>query len=499
MRVTLDWDKPEIRDLHLQDARDHARQAKISARFDAPRPTEYWQSSGGEGFHFIEYDAVGRSYNDALDLREELGDDKLRLSLDAARLRHGSPFFQVLYHMKGINPRQTPPFSTDKRASLIERRNAAEGPVEFMRETEDGRRVLDYPAMFDALHVAAGHDTKADTMRAIRARFKVYRRGGGRTVDAPEGTRASARAYDLANGRRTPYPAERAALVTLVSTEVLGEGLPDWGRLWSDLAATDAYSNPRGDDRTAVLKAVQERAEAVDRHRPRFDPPTDTTPSQRAYDLKNGRRPWHPAEMAALYELAVEGGTIGEDLLAPLPDRTTLHEYFSVPNLGEFDGDSFERDEGESEWEPVNIRVGWWGPPTLADLGERTEDVPDMAALKAVEDELSSKVREILSPGTLDVNRTGDGISVEKRRPLDVDETIANRNTLRDKNDLPPSIDDPLDYIPVEMIWYEDGYGAEEWVLRGLIDPAVAKRMADTGTTQALQFEAVLKDTRGWW
>lgn len=499
MRVTLDWDKEEIRDLHLEDARDHARQATIGGRFDAPRPTEFWQSSGGEGYHFIEYGAVGRDYNACLDLREELGDDKLRLSLDSARLRHGSPFFQVLYHMKGINPRQTPPFSTDKRAALIERRNAAEGPVEFMTEDEDGTRVLDYPAMFRAIQLSAGHDTDAETMRTIRARFDVYRRNGGRTVDAPTGTKARQRAYDLVNGRRTPYPAERAAMVELISAEVLGEGLPDWDRLWSDLAATDRYDNPRGDDRTAVMRAIQDRADRVDRYRPRFDPPTDTQPSARAYDLKNDRRPWHPAEMAALYELAVEAGIIGEDLLAPLPDRTTLHEFFSVPNLGDLTPQGFERDEGESEWEPVNVRAGWWGPPTLAELGERTEDRPDMEALKAVEDAVARKALDVLSPGTIDLSRTGDGLSVEKRRPLEVDETIANRNTLRDKNDVPPSIDDPLEYIPVEVIWYEDGYGGVEWVFRGLVDPEVAKRMADRDTTQPLQFAAILKDSRGWW
>lgn len=91
MRLTLDWDNESALDNHYHDVRD--------------RPTfgsNPWQlrySSGPDGFHYVEWDAVG-TWADLVALREQHGDDPKRLRLDKKRHALGSPFLSVLYTTK---------------------------------------------------------------------------------------------------------------------------------------------------------------------------------------------------------------------------------------------------------------------------------------------------------------------------------------------------------------------------------------------------------------
>ena len=465
MRIALDWDGEDIREMHEDEALAHARglgQQRLGTGDlpEPPRPAELWRSSGGDGYHFIEFGGA-RGYRNALDLREEFGDDRLRISLDSDRLDEGSPFYSVLYNAKRISATDTPPFDTTERAALIDRFHAATGPVEFVA---NGR--FDYASAFRGVLDAGGYDSRTELLRVLRERFDRFRRGS-RTISAPTDTRASARAYDLINGRRTPHPAERAALVGLVHEVVLSQEIPDFrdyiGRL-SDMAD---YSGA-----TDVLRAARDRMEETARNRD-VDVPTDTRASARAYDLANGRRSAHPAERVALFELAAEAGLVGEDRLEGYPRRTTIHEYAQAADLGE----DFDLDVGESKRYNINMRVGWQGPPGLKPVGEATDTIPDLLALKGVLDALSSEVRGILAPGPLEASgRLSEPISLEKERRIDPDEVGANRRTLMsDPNDVPGDVRDAFRFVVWEVIVWKEGMRQIEWVARGLTDPENAR------------------------
>lgn len=494
MRVTLDWDSEAIRNIHEEDALARVGIApgdQQTLNTDDARPAELWQSSGGEGYHFIEF-GTDLSIGDT-SVRERLGDDRLRISLDTDRLREGSPFVQVLYHAKEITTRDRPPFDTDKRAIRLESFNVDRGAAEYV----DGGRFA-YEAAFGDVFNRRDHDNRARFMREIRGEFDRFERGN-RTLYAPTGTDATKRGYELASGRRSPYPSERAALLGLLY-DGLDADEPDPGDLLDRLAETERFGN-----RTAAFRAVRERMLDAARNRD-YQPATGTDATKRASDIARGKRSASPAERVAIFETAANAGLIGSETeIDRKPTRTTLHEFIGLKDLGDYDGDGFEYEEDESEDYECNIRVGWFGPPDLAPLGERTEDIPDKMALKAVLDVVTRKVQDIMAPGPMSESpRLKRGISMEERRPIDADEMGALRRVLSGSpNSLPEGMRDPFGSVVWEAIVHEEGYSGVEWVARGLVDPADAKdmgdRLADRGRPSQAFATTIVRDSNGWW
>lgn len=93
MRVTLDWDTEEERAANYDAVRDRPQLQ------DESNPWQLRQSSGGTGYHYVEWNAV-TAWNAVVEMREEYGDDSKRLRLDKMRQSIGSPFLQVLYDTK---------------------------------------------------------------------------------------------------------------------------------------------------------------------------------------------------------------------------------------------------------------------------------------------------------------------------------------------------------------------------------------------------------------
>lgn len=93
MRLTLDWDTEEERSDHFESVRD--RQSLL----DLDNAWQLRQSSGGDGYHYQEWDAYG-DWPSVVQARENYGDDPKRLRLDKKRHGLGSPFLSVLYDTK---------------------------------------------------------------------------------------------------------------------------------------------------------------------------------------------------------------------------------------------------------------------------------------------------------------------------------------------------------------------------------------------------------------
>jgi predicted transcriptional regulator len=102
MRLTLDWDSPEEKEAHFEDAKAFVSGESGLGRFTengTASPWELRQSSMGDGYHFVAWDAVS-NWGDLVGARDDLGDDSKRLKLDLMRRQRGSPFLQVLYSRK---------------------------------------------------------------------------------------------------------------------------------------------------------------------------------------------------------------------------------------------------------------------------------------------------------------------------------------------------------------------------------------------------------------
>lgn len=192
MRLHLDWDGEEIKDMHLPAVLErqpaHENQRRLADFVDTPADFsgkwELWQSSGGEGYHYVEYD-LDVGLEDLRKLRNAYGDDKLRVSLDGDRMRWGSPYVGVLYHMKQIRPGEHKPYQTGLRANLLKRQGF--GADLFQ---DDGNR-LDYAKILRLLGKHEDFGSNAAVVRKLRTRKNV----GGITDPAK-------RAYDIANARR---------------------------------------------------------------------------------------------------------------------------------------------------------------------------------------------------------------------------------------------------------------------------------------------------------
>lgn len=236
MRLTLDWDSEEIKDTHLPavDARQPAdatdAQTRIAGFLEDADPdalteqsdkVELWQSSGGEGYHYIEYD-LNIGLERQRQLRQIYGDDQTRISLDGERIQNGSPFVNVMYHMKGIKPGEHKPYETGQRARLLVREGYDEQPE--TKDPETGR--VDYAQLLEALADHPDFDSRADVMRRVQRRD---------SVDVT--TRASARGYDIAKGRRSATRAEAKALRDYAQSRDLGHYGDGDGSQPAELAA----------------------------------------------------------------------------------------------------------------------------------------------------------------------------------------------------------------------------------------------------------------------
>lgn len=217
MRLTLDWDAEELRDLHLpavrsrQPARENQRKLAGFADDTEAGAFELWTSSnhgndGSDGYHYIEYD-TGASLEDTRRLRKAYGDDALRVALDGKRLSWGSPFPSVMYHIKNIKPGEHHPYETQNRAELLQRTGFDGETVET--KGPDGN--LNYPAIIKAL---ADHEDFGSRAALFR---RIQQRG---SVDVT--TDPSKRGYDLVNGRREPTRGEQKALRDYAESRDLG-------------------------------------------------------------------------------------------------------------------------------------------------------------------------------------------------------------------------------------------------------------------------------------
>lgn len=425
MRPTLDWDSTTLKEMHLDAVRGRRdpvqeNQQVLADYTDAEAGGdrwELWKSSnhhraedGEGGWHYIEYDVDG-DIEDIRRLRSAYGDDQLRISLDGDRMEWGSPYVQVLYHMKNIQPHETRPYETPNRAELVERH----GPdVEEVEDIKNDDGTLDYPRIISLLADHADFGSRAALFR------RVQRRG---SVDIS--TEASKRAYDLVNERRKPTRAEKKALRDYAEARGLGhygdgDGIPEW--------------------------------------------------------------------------------------LSEKPTRTVFHEYLQVPDV-DF-GDHTYEETGDSEWLPANIRTGTYG-----DVDELT--------LKQVHDRIADNLTSELSPGYyqntpdgreykgIELDRWKEMISLERDRPLDVDEVARYRKILfenqpgtsyehvHDLLDVDPFGEDSIVWECIvfdsENAFESGGSTGYWWIARGVLDvsdPDHVRRPVRNST--------IIADTRGW-
>lgn len=228
MRLTLDWDSEQLEKMHRPAVRNRSpaneNQQRIAEYHDgAPSASdkwELWRSSGhghggeddGDGYHYVEYD-LGGGLEDMRRLRRTYGDDALRTGLDGKRMEWGSPYIGVLYHLKNIKrSEKSPPYSTGKRAELVERHGFGSGDggdPSINTKNEDG--TLNYPEIIRALADHPDFGSRAALYRAIQGRESV-------DVD----TRPTARAYDHLNGRRPIQRSEKKALRDYANSRGLG-------------------------------------------------------------------------------------------------------------------------------------------------------------------------------------------------------------------------------------------------------------------------------------
>lgn len=228
MRLTIDWDTEVLKEMHLDAVlsrepagEDQRRLAEFGeGGREHSDKWELWASSthgqGDEdGYHYVEYDLPG-TLEDIRNLRQTFGDDKLRMSLDGDRIRVGSPYPQVLYHLKGIKPGEYRPYDTGDRAELLRREWPVEEAVEI--KNEDG--TLNYAKITEELVEHPDFQSRAALFRRIQQRGSV-------DVD----TQPRKRGYDVAKGRREPTRAESKALRDYAEARDIGHygepGVPD--------------------------------------------------------------------------------------------------------------------------------------------------------------------------------------------------------------------------------------------------------------------------------
>lgn len=229
MRLTLDWDSNELKEMHLPAVRqgspegeDQTRLQDFSDAEPAGEKWELWKSSnhgndGSTGWHYVEYD-LDADLEDARRLRRAYGDDALRIALDGKRMAWGSPFVGVLYHMKNIKPREHHPYETSNRARLVER-HGFDGGEQVDTKQPDGS--IDYAALVEALAAHKDFQSRAGLFRRVQQRDSV-------TV----ATEPTKRGYDIAHGRRTPTRGESKALRDYAASREIGhygedEGTPE--------------------------------------------------------------------------------------------------------------------------------------------------------------------------------------------------------------------------------------------------------------------------------
>lgn len=224
MRLTLDWDTEQLKETHLPRVRERNPYTEEQARIgefiglgDAGGDQwELWESSSHgmdnkdeDGYHYVEH-GLTHDLDSIRNVRQAFGDDATRIIADKDRTEWGSPYPQVLYHMKGIKPRELPPYETAHRAQLVERHGFGTSK-EATDELLDAEGGIDYPAVIERLTEHPDFSSRADLFRRIQQR---------RSVEVS--TRASARAYDLVNERRKPTQAERKALRDYAMSRDLG-------------------------------------------------------------------------------------------------------------------------------------------------------------------------------------------------------------------------------------------------------------------------------------
>ena len=238
MRLTLDWDSEEIKDIHLPavmsgtPAGTTEKQERISnyvegadpdALADSSDKLELWQSSGGEGYHYIEYDR-NLSLERSRQVRTSYGDDQMRISMDGDRIANGSPFVGVLYHMKGIKPGEQKPYETGQRAELLVREGFDGSDTADTKDTETGR--IDYGALTEALAEHSDFTSRAALFRKVQSRPSV-----------DVSTDPSKRGYDIVNGRRKPTVNEAKALRDYAQSRDIGHYGTDDAGTPAELAA----------------------------------------------------------------------------------------------------------------------------------------------------------------------------------------------------------------------------------------------------------------------
>jgi hypothetical protein len=135
-RLTLDWDDQAVYEQNMERVRDRsvAENQTLgsfvgeSGSESETRPYELYQSSSGEGYHYVEYDAVD-DWRGQLRLRQEYNDDAKRLGMDALRYGVGNPFVAALWNVKSLNQRRITTVNPDvkplfpewrKRSHLVE-------------------------------------------------------------------------------------------------------------------------------------------------------------------------------------------------------------------------------------------------------------------------------------------------------------------------------------------------------------------------------------------
>ena len=168
MRLTLDWDDEETKNNNLE---------AVVNRESITGPADYTlkRSAGGEGYHYIEYNAAG-SWPEVTALRDKYGDDRKRLQLDLLRQRQDSPFLQVLFEAKYLDR-----FAEGGDLGSAAGRRTTIQSAQIAKETKVAGRI-NYRA---ALQVLVGTQDDMSPQQISRRinRFKTYNSlSGGKSV-----------------------------------------------------------------------------------------------------------------------------------------------------------------------------------------------------------------------------------------------------------------------------------------------------------------------------
>lgn len=226
MRLTLDWDTEQLKEIHFPRVRERTPYTETQARLgdyvglerSGGDKWELWRSSSHgmdetdeKGYHYIEY-GLNHDLDSIRNVRQAFGDDRTRVIADEDRVNWGSPYPQVMYHYKQIKPGDLAPYDTPYVAELVERHGFGtneEATDEFLNS--DG--TIDYPTLIEELAAHPDFGNRAALFRRIQERD---------SVDIT--TRPSARAHDLVHERegRTPTQAEKKALRDYAMSRDLG-------------------------------------------------------------------------------------------------------------------------------------------------------------------------------------------------------------------------------------------------------------------------------------